>query len=204
MRNDHRSPEERLQSASPHVPDLNVDAADFLGPGPTYLAPQSGFFFGKGIHQNTIIEFLPSKVVADRLMQQYFHAVHPLTRIVHRPSFEQQYEVFWSDIYSGVEPVGSLQAIVFAAILAAAVSLTEESVLNEFGVPKKKLVENFQLGTETALGRANFLRTTKVETLQAFVLYMVCYHPAIHVRNGTDWFRSRCVEMKCRVHTLRS
>lgn len=30
-----------------------------------------------------------------------------------------------------------------------------------------------RLGTETALGRANFLRTTKIETLQSFVMYLV-------------------------------
>jgi hypothetical protein len=180
MRNDHRSPEERIQAAASQVPDYAGQALDFLAPGPTYLAPQSGFFFGKGIHQNTIIEFLPSKVVADRLLNQYFAAVHPVARVVHRPSYEQSYEIFWSEIYSGVEPLGSLQAIMFAGLFSAAVSLPEDVVLNEFGVPKKKLVENFQLGTETALGRANFLRTTKVETLQALVMYMVCYSSTAH------------------------
>lgn len=32
-----------------------------------------------------------------------------------------------------------------------------------------------RLGTETALGRANFLRTTKIETLQSFVMYLVSF-----------------------------
>jgi len=180
-RNDSRSPEERVQAAAETIPDFSGEAPDFLGPGPNYIAPQSGFFFGKGIHQNTIIEFLPSKIVSDRLIQQYFVAVHPVARVVHRPSFEQSYEVFWSEIYSGVEPLGSLQAIVFAAIFSATISTPEDAVLNEFGVPKKKLVENFQLGTETALGRANFLRTTKVETLQALVMYMVCRYNRLQI-----------------------
>lgn len=39
--------------------------------------------------------------------------------------------------------------------------------------PKASLVDNFKLGTETALARANFLRTTKIEVLQAFVMYLV-------------------------------
>lgn len=74
----------------------------------------------------------------------------------------------------GIEPVSSLQAVIFAAMFSGVVSMSEETVLRDFGVPKKNLVSNFQIGTETALARANLLRTTKVETLQAFVMYMVC------------------------------
>ncbi len=73
----------------------------------------------------------------------------------------------------GVEPASSLQAVIFAAMFSGVVSLPEETVLRDFGVPKKNLVGNFQIGTETALARANLLRTTKVETLQAFVMYIV-------------------------------
>lgn len=46
-------------------------------------------------------------------------------------------------------------------------------MIREFGVAKASLVDNFKLGTETALSRANFLRTTKIEILQAFVMYLV-------------------------------
>lgn len=76
----------------------------------------------------------------------------------------------------GIEPPNSLQAVVFAAMFSGVVSMPEETILMEFGVSKKNLVENFQMGTETALGRANFIRTTKLETLQAFVMYMVGRH----------------------------
>lgn len=73
----------------------------------------------------------------------------------------------------GVEPASSLQAVVFAAMFSGVVSMPDEAVLQHFGVPKKDLVHNFQIGTETALGRANIIRTTKIETLQAFIMYMV-------------------------------
>lgn len=77
----------------------------------------------------------------------------------------------------GIEPTNSLQAVVFAAMFSGVVSMPEEAVLSEFGVPKKHLVDNFQMGTETALGRANIIRTTKIETLQAFIMYMVgCFY----------------------------
>ena len=73
----------------------------------------------------------------------------------------------------GIEPLGSLQAVVFAAMFSGVVSMPEEIIARNFGASKKALMENFQRGTETALARANFLRTTKIETLQALVMYMV-------------------------------
>ena len=75
----------------------------------------------------------------------------------------------------GVEPANSLQAVIFAAMFSGVVSMAEDAILLEFGVSKKDLVDNFQMGTETALGRANIIRTTKIETLQAFIMYMVGY-----------------------------
>jgi hypothetical protein len=111
--------------------------------------------------------------MADRLLMRYWQSVHYMCRIVHRPSFERQYEAFWQSIGSGLEPVPSLQALVLAAMLSAVISMSDDEVLMEYGVAKPQLLENFQRGTETALYRANFLRTTKLQTLQAFVMYLV-------------------------------
>jgi len=73
----------------------------------------------------------------------------------------------------GIEPRVSFQAVVLATMFSAVMSMSEEKVLTDYGVTKQELVENFRQGTETALSRANFLRTTKLETLQAFVMYLV-------------------------------
>lgn len=136
-------------------------------------------------HDYTLVDFLPSKAAADRLMQQYWDAVYPVARIVHRPSFEKRYQAFWDDVSKGIEPTPSLQAVVFAALFTAVISMPEHEVLRLFGVPQKDLKETFQLGTEIALGKAHFLRTTKTETLQAFVMYLV-------VLSITDMYLAPC------------
>lgn len=92
---------------------------------------------------------------------------------MHRPSFEAQYEAFWEEATAGYEPRASVQAIVFAAWFSAAVAMDEAVINREFGFTKVNLVENMKIGTEVALSKANFLRTTRVETIQAFVMYMV-------------------------------
>lgn len=181
QRNDHRSPREK--TGSPDHPSLFFQTSGppgFMGPGPTYIAPSSSFFFSHNSSSASLINFLPSKGVADRLLDQYWKSVNPIARLVHKPSFERRYDTFWGDVRLGLEPASSLQAVVFAAMFSGVVSMPENGILMEFGVSKKDLVENFQMGTETALGRANIIRTTKIETLQAFVMYMVCN--GLHIR----------------------
>ena len=119
------------------------------------------------------MQYLPAKTTADKLLRHYWEAVHVIARTVHRPSFERQYETFWRNISIGIEPRVSFQAVVLAAMFSAVMSMSEEKVLTDYGVTKQELVENFRQGTETTLSRANFLRTTKLETLQAFVMYLV-------------------------------
>ena len=159
------------------MPTSSGVAHTFLSPGPTYIAPASSFFFSSGSGPNSLIDFLPSRTVADRLLNQYWQCVHPLCRLVHGPSFETRYALFWDDVQMGIEPAHSLQAVIFAVMFSGVVSMPEEAILLEFGVSKKDLVHNFQMGTETALGRANIIRTTKIETLQAFIMYMVSSSP---------------------------
>ncbi|KAL9603857.1 MAG: hypothetical protein Q9219_000966 [cf. Caloplaca sp. 3 TL-2023] len=168
------SPQRSLSPDQP-IPHFVPKSAyvKFLAPGPTYIAPSSSFFFSSGQNSASLIDFLPSKLIADRLLSQYWFAVHPLCRTVHRPTLQRRYNAFWADVETGMEPPGSLQAIVFAALFSGVVSMSDDVVLMEFGTTKRDLVENFQMGTETALGRANVIRTTKVETLQALVMYMI-------------------------------
>ncbi|MCJ1309741.1 hypothetical protein MMC25_003402 [Agyrium rufum] len=150
---------------SPGTSPLNKPAS--------YSAPTSRFFIAPGTFTNSLIDFLPSKAAADRLLRQYWDAVHPIARLLHRPSFVRRYDLFWFEVSQGIEPIGSLQAIMFAMMYAAICTLPEEVVLNDYGVARKDLEENFVSGTETALARANVLKTKKIETMQALVMYLI-------------------------------
>lgn len=176
----------------------NGSLPDFLRPGESYIPPSSGFFFGQSAEVQSLESSLPTREAADRLLQQYFHAVHPVARCVHRPTFENDYQGFWEEIYSNYEPRPSTQAIMFAAWFSAAVSMDEQVVYRLFGVTKASLIDRLKAATETALGKANFLRTTRVETMQAFVMYMVRPIPIAFVLAIADLACSfRCAEPRC-------
>lgn len=137
-----------------------------------------------GVGNAPLESYLPSRFVVDKLIAHYWFAVHVVSRAVHRPSFERQYQNFWIRVNMGMEPRSSFQAVLFAALLNSVVSMTEDKVRAEFCVERKIMISNFRAGTETALAKANFLRTTKLETIQAFVMYLVC---SIYCRLTTAW-----------------
>jgi hypothetical protein len=82
------------------------------------------------------------------------------------------YTLFWDDVRQNIEPRSSIQAVVFAAWFSAAVS-TDDSFFRDQECSKAQLVLHMKIGTETALSKASFLSTTRFETLQAFVMYLV-------------------------------
>ncbi|CCF38865.1 fungal specific transcription factor [Colletotrichum higginsianum] len=165
----------------------NDSIPDFLRPGESYIPPSSGFFFGHTSEALSLDRRLPQKEAADRLTQQYFQAVHPVARCVHRPSFENEYRNFWDEVYNNIEPRASTQAIMFAAWFSAAVSMDDATVRELFGVTKANLIERMKTDTERALGKANFLRTTRVETMQAFIMYMVRFVSPLMILSIADF-----------------
>ncbi|KAK8033027.1 hypothetical protein PG991_002425 [Apiospora marii] len=153
----------------------DISMPDFLRPGAQYIAPTSGLFFSQVIEQPSLSTFLPCREYADRFLRQYFVSVHPIATCAQRASLEETYAAFWNVVDAGLyEPRASAQAIVFAALFSGAVAMDENDAVRELGgFAKENWVHSLKMGTETALSKANFLRTTKMETMQAFIIYML-------------------------------
>lgn len=152
---------------------LRAQNAPYLMPSPAYIAPTSGFFFGQATHVSGFRDHLPNRQAADQLVEAYFLAVHPVAKILHKPAFEALYWRFWQQVDQEVDPPTSAQALVFATMFSGLVSIDDRVVLNIFGVHKDQFLTTIRIGTESALCRAKFLRTTKLETLIAFVMFLV-------------------------------
>lgn len=107
---------------------------DYLRPSDQYIAPACGLAFGQlGGEQSSLLQFLPYRNAADRLMEQYFTAVHVVAPCSHRPSLESAYASFWEEIQAGFEPRPSTQTVIFAALFSAIVSMDEHVVVSELG-----------------------------------------------------------------------
>lgn len=154
-------------------PPLRDDQDSFLEPGPNFIAPGSGFIFGSMLNNRTLLDYLQPKGVVDQLVRRYHSHVHFIGKVVHWPSFQLRYEEFWRLVQEGIEPMAPLQALVFSICFAAVVTMTNEEVQPMFSASQRTVLVHFQSATEMALGRAHFLRTTKFETLQALIIYLI-------------------------------
>ncbi|KAL3451541.1 hypothetical protein BJX65DRAFT_268057 [Aspergillus insuetus] len=138
-----------------------------------HLEPSTSIIFGDVPVNVGVTKHIPPRHIADRLLEQYWNAVHPVARILHRPSFAQRYETLWECIENGQQVSASLAAIVSAVLLSATVSMTDERDLQAWNTSRTALQSQLKVGTEHALSKANVLRRTKLEVLQAFVAYML-------------------------------
>lgn len=144
----------------------------YLKPSSQFLAPGGMFVFPQTKMQELLIMF-QFKSTMDRMMRQYFTSVHPIAPCCHRPTLEATYATFYDEYVTGFEPRPSTLAVICAALFSGAVAMDENEMFHETGLVKKDLVEKFKQSTEAALANSNFLRTTKLETMQAFIMYMV-------------------------------
>lgn len=160
------------RGTEPEAP-LQDDNESFLEPGPSFVAPGSGFLFGDTGSDRSIVEFLPTKAAADLLLKRYYNNCHFIAKTVHWPTFQLQYQNFWTLILAGIEPPPAIQALVFAVCFSAVATMSHSEVDTVFQQSLKQVMTNFQQATEMALAKAHVLRTTKFDTLQALIIYLI-------------------------------
>ena len=117
----------------------------------------------------------PTKEVAERLFQQYWFNVHPISRTVHKPSLEKIYREIYGEAPS-TQLSNSAYALVFASLFAGLVSIDEETYIEHFGGNKETKAtheDDMQRLTETMLGYCNLAHTKNLRALQALVVYLV-------------------------------
>ncbi|KAI5806310.1 hypothetical protein EDC01DRAFT_626392 [Geopyxis carbonaria] len=138
------------------------------------ILPSSNIFTSSEYTSTTSsVSFVPNQNEADLLYFQYFTCVDPVSHIIHKPTFDEKYGKFWNDLYQGTRPVRSTAALIHCVFFAAAVSLSQQMASLHFGLTKQALVDKFRVSAEQALAKANFLRTSRLETLQAFTIYLI-------------------------------
>ena len=82
-----------------------------------------------------------------------------------------------ADETTGKEPVFELtpatEALMFAIYYAAVISMEEEDVVKNFGMPGAELSLKYRIGLELSLASADFLNTSDLEIVQALVIFLM-------------------------------
>ncbi|KAJ0416337.1 hypothetical protein BJY00DRAFT_304223 [Aspergillus carlsbadensis] len=162
--------EPALQGRLPSGMTTEVPGEHYQRPSPQ---PLIGLIFGQVTSSTGVTEHIPPRHIADRLLDQYWIAVHPVARILHRESFAQRYEALWECIRNGQQVSASLTAIFSAVLLSGVLSVTDDLVFEEWNTSRAALQTQLRVGTEHSLSRAHVLQSTRLEVVQAFVAYML-------------------------------
>jgi hypothetical protein len=115
----------------------------------------------------------PSPVVIFRLWQTFLDNVNSIIKLIHAPTVQQQL----LEATSNLDQVPkNLEALMFGIYSMAIVSMTDDYCRKLFDEERIIVLKRFQAGTRQALQNAEYLRSTDIVVLQAFVLLLVSHH----------------------------
>lgn len=100
----------------------------------------------------------------------YFARVDPMFKVLHRPT---TLSLIYSTAqnYNACSP--SQEALLFSVYYAAVSTALDDRCLSAFGQSRAELLARFNQGLQQSLANADFLNSTEITTLQAFVIYIV-------------------------------
>ena len=138
--------------------------------------PDTLFIFGSKMHATDLRSMHPPPAGIEFLCATYFQNADPLLKILHRPTTQVEIAAAADNLIAG-PPKPALEALMFSMYFVAVTSLSQEQCLASLGQDKDKLLAQFKYGSETALANAQFLTSTDMLCLQAFVIYVVSKPP---------------------------
>ena len=145
-----------------------------LSPEPALLFGPRGSIGGVsfGADLRTLQPFAPHiKTLGD----VYFDRVDPLFKVLHRPTAAALVAAAADSRTTGEARKGrGTDALLFAIYFAAVTCLGDQECGELFQQDRVRLVAQYKSGVENALVQADWLNTTDLATLQAFLIYLVC------------------------------
>jgi hypothetical protein len=109
--------------------------------------------------------------IVQKMWEVYIERVDPMMKLLHLPTF-------WPTLTNAIQNPRSisqsLEALVFVFYLVTISSMEESEVQSVLGEQKLTIFPRYRLAARQALINAEFLKTSNLVTLQAYVIFLVC------------------------------
>ncbi|KAJ9226750.1 transcriptional regulator family: Fungal Specific TF [Paecilomyces variotii] len=161
--------QDRLAKASPPPEAISPNRV-----GPAEPSPDGNFLLLGSVPPGIDLASAhprPSNIF--RLWQIFLNQIHPLTKVIHAPTVQQQILEASDDIQNIPK---ELEALMFVIYYFAAHGLKQSECENLFGEDKSVLVSRYCTAAQKALIAADFISSSSLTTLQAFVLFLFATH----------------------------
>lgn len=97
--------------------------------------------------------------------------VDPVVKIVHAPTVKN---IIMKAAVSTSSLSKASEALFYSICFAAVVSMTEDQCKQLLGMAKDSLMQRYRFAVEQALARAQFMNSSNLVVLQAFVQFLIC------------------------------
>ena len=138
---------------------------------PVSFTNHQEFLFGQSLIMKDLHNLHPSQTQSFLLLLIFEERFDPLVRIIHRPTVRK----LVIKASSGIENLSKAEeALLFSIYYGAVCSLNPEECQDQLGAGQEELANRFRFAVEQGLARADFLNTTSIVVLQAFILFLIC------------------------------
>ncbi|KIH93197.1 hypothetical protein SPBR_02264 [Sporothrix brasiliensis 5110] len=165
---------DEIRAETQRISDSESDLSDNEStPGHDEDRPEAdhhAFIFG---FQSTTVDLRPLHPLPSQIpyiWQVYQENVDPVVKILHIPTTSKVIRDARTNL-DNISPAA--EALMFAIYYAAVNSLDESEIHTNFVTEKNTLLNKYRFALEQALAKANFLISSDLVTLQAFVLLLV-------------------------------
>lgn len=129
----------------------------------------------------------PPRHMIEFFYNLYFQNVDPIFKVLHRPSMAEF--MLRGNPYLNYKPGDpAVEALSFAIYYAGLSTLDAQKCKQRFGEEKSDLLNKYRFACEVTLARADFINTTKIAVLQAFVIFLVRLSAFLIFRRSNDNF----------------
>ena len=155
---------------------LNDDSDDDDGE-PTTTIPEPDttrqtWMFGFNPDVQPLRSLHPTPSQISLLCTLYLRNCDPVYKVLHRPTLLRQVLAASANL-DDIPGGKGFEALLFSLYYSTITSLTLEQCLQLFQSDKDLLLSKYRRGVEIALGKADFLNSTDMVTLQALVIFLV-------------------------------
>lgn len=133
-------------------------------------AHHQGFIFGYSSLVYDMSKLHPSPSQIFILWEIFKENVDPVLKILHGPTVKN---VIMKAAVSASSLTKANESLFYSICFAAVISMTEDQCRSLLDEDKDKLMQKYRFATEQALARANFLNSSNLMVLQAFVMFLM-------------------------------
>jgi hypothetical protein len=150
---------EKIEQQANGLPGLRADAWG-----------ASNLLLSTPTKNNDISWLHPPQELIPKLWAVFIDRVDPVVKIMHRPTF-------YASLMNGVQNLQSVsrpfEALMFAFYVTTIASLNDDEFFDQFGEQRSITLARYRIGAKQALANAEFIRSSSLTTLQAFIMFIV-------------------------------